>query len=349
MSILASASVTLTLLGLVGWRLRPYVRLTLRRLMGLFAVGAVLAVACQWVESLLWQVTGLSLQVGAHDSTSALLAMLLFAAPLEEAVKLSCVWSLHFRGRLTGVADALAATGYAGERAIPGAPFDAYFEAHIEQGPILEENGVPIGVVTGGQAIRWLDVRVEGQAAHAGTTPMRFRRDALFAAAEMATWLETLVDGFAPHGLVTVGEIGIRNAARNTIAADLTFTVDLRHHEDAFIAKMEAALRTRFAEIAARRGLTVQIDQHWVSPATPFDAACVKAVADAVAALDYPHQRIVSGAGHDAIHIAKHGPTAMIFIPCVNGLSHNEAEDALPEDVTRGADVLLHAMLARAT
>ena len=111
---------------------------------------------------------------------------------------------------------------------------------------------------------------------------------------------------------------------------------------------MEAALRGRFAEVAARRGLTVQIDQHWVSPATPFDAACVKAVADAVAALDYPHQRIVSGAGHDAIHIAKHCPTAMIFIPCVNGLSHNEAEDALPEDVTRGADVLLHAMLARA-
>ena len=236
----------------------------------------------------------------------------------------------------------------AGERAIPGEPFDTYFEAHIEQGPILEENGVPIGVVTGGQAIRWLDVRVQGQAAHAGTTPMRFRRDALFAAAEMAASLEALVDDFAPRGLVTVGEIGIRNASRNTIAADLTFTVDLRHHDDARIAEMEAALRGRFAEVAARRGLTVQIDQHWVSPATPFDAACVKAVADAVAALDYPHQRIVSGAGHDAIHIAKHCPTAMIFIPCVNGLSHNEAEDALPEDVTRGADVLLHAMLARA-
>ena len=275
--------------------------------------------------------------------TPAMLGSAAFAGvmPLEQALGARDAQGIS-------VADALAATGYAGERAIPGAPFDAYFEAHIEQGPILEESGVPIGVVTGGQAIRWLDVRVEGQAAHAGTTPMRFRRDALFAAAEMATWLETLVDGFAPHGLVTVGEIGIRNAARNTIAADLTFTVDLRHHEDAFIAKMEAALRTRFAEIAARRGLTVQIDQHWVSPATPFDAACVKAVADAVAALDYPHQRIVSGAGHDAIHIAKHGPTAMIFIPCVNGLSHNEAEDALPEDVTRGADVLLHAMLARA-
>jgi N-carbamoyl-L-amino-acid hydrolase len=274
--------------------------------------------------------------------TPAMLGSAAFAGvmPLEQA--------LASRDALgVSVAEALAATGYAGERAVPGEPFDTYFEAHIEQGPILEENGVPIGVVTGGQAIRWLDVRVQGQAAHAGTTPMRFRRDAMFAAAEMASSLEALV-AFAPHGLVTIGEIGIRNASRNTIAADLTFTVDLRHHEDARIAEMEAALRERFAEIATRRGLAVQVDQHWVSPATPFDAACVKAVADAVERLDYPHQRIVSGAGHDAIHIAKHCPTAMIFIPCVNGLSHNEAEDALPEDVTRGADVLLHAMLARA-
>ena len=275
--------------------------------------------------------------------TPAMLGSAAFAGvmPLEQALA-----SRDAQG--VSVADALVVSGYAGERAIPGTPFDAYFEAHIEQGPILEENGVPIGVVTGGQAIRWLDVRVQGQAAHAGTTPMRFRRDAMFAAAEMAASLETLVEMFAPHGLVTIGEIGIRNASRNTIAADLTFTVDLRHHEDARIAEMESTLRERFADIAERRGLTVQIDQHWVSPATPFDPACVKAVADAVEALDYRHQRIVSGAGHDAIHIAKHCPTAMIFIPCVNGLSHNEAEDALPEDVTRGADVLLHAMLARA-
>ncbi|MGN8061926.1 Zn-dependent hydrolase [Ralstonia sp. 22111] len=275
--------------------------------------------------------------------TPAMLGSAAFAGvmPLEQALALR-------DGQGVSVADALVASGYAGERAIPGTPFDAYFEAHIEQGPILEENGVPIGVVTGGQAIRWLDVRVQGQAAHAGTTPMRFRRDATFTAAEMAASLETLVEMFAPHGLVTIGELGIRNASRNTIAADLIFTVDLRHHEDVRIAEMESTLRERFADIAERRGLTVQIDQHWVSPATPFDPVCVKAVADAVEALDYRHQRIVSGAGHDAIQIAKHCPTAMIFIPCVNGLSHNEAEDALPEDVTRGADVLLHAMLARA-
>ncbi|AYQ42576.1 allantoate amidohydrolase [Burkholderia aenigmatica] len=246
------------------------------------------------------------------------------------------------------VADSLRASGYAGERAVPGAPFDAYFEAHIEQGPVLEENGVPIGVVTGGQAIRWLDVRVAGQAAHAGTTPMQYRRDALFAATDMAAELEAIAADYFPLGLTTIGEWQIRNASRNTIAGDVTFTVDLRHPDDAAIADMEAAVRARFGKVAARRGVSVEIGQHWVSPATPFDPACVDAVQRAVDTLDYPNQRIISGAGHDAIHLAKHCPTAMVFIPCVGGLSHNEAEDALPADVARGADVLLHAMLARA-
>jgi N-carbamoyl-L-amino-acid hydrolase len=207
---------------------------------------------------------------------------------------------------------------------------------------------VPIGIVTGGQAIRWLDVRVLGQAAHAGTTPMAFRRDALFGSAEMASALEAIAVEFAPQGLVTIGELSICNSSRNTIAADLSFAVDLRHPDDARIEAMEGALHERFAAIAAKRALTVEIARHWVSPATPFDDGCVAAVARAVDALDYPHQRIVSGAGHDAIHMARYCPTAMIFIPCVGGLSHNEAEDALPEDVTRGADVLLHAMLERA-
>ncbi|MBN7129768.1 Zn-dependent hydrolase [Burkholderia multivorans] len=274
--------------------------------------------------------------------TPAMLGSAAFAGvmPLEQALA-----SEDAAG--VSVADALTATGYRGEREVPGIAFDAYFEAHIEQGPILEENDIPIGVVTGGQAIRWLDVRIKGQAAHAGTTPMRFRRDAMFAASEMALALEALATEFTPNGLVTIGEVGIRNASRNTIAADLTFTVDLRHHEDTRIAEMEAAVRERFQAIADRRGVAVEITQHWVSPATPFDAECVAAVQDAVTALDYPNQRIVSGAGHDAIHVAKHCPTAMIFIPCVDGLSHNEAEDALPEDCTRGADVLLNAVLAR--
>ncbi|AZF62499.1 N-carbamoyl-L-amino acid hydrolase [Pseudomonas sp. LBUM920] len=245
------------------------------------------------------------------------------------------------------VVEALRSTGYNGERALGGA-VDAYFEAHIEQGPILEDNAKSIGVVTGGQAIRWLDVRVQGVAAHAGTTPMPLRKDALYGAAKMIQALENLAADFAPEGLTTVGELSISKSSRNTIPGLLTFTVDLRHHRDADIEAMEQQVRARLHAIAQKRGLTVNISAHWISPATPFDADCVACVQSSVDALGYSQQRIVSGAGHDAIHLARYCPTAMIFIPCVGGLSHNEAEDVLPEDVRQGTDVLLNAVLQRA-
>ena len=128
----------------------------------------------------------------------------------------------------------------------------------------------------------------------------------------------------------------------------MSFTVDLRHHQDRQIAAMEQQVEERLQAIAGQRGLKVSISRHWVSPATPFDAECVAAVQQAVDGLGYPQQSIVSGAGHDAILLARYCPTAMVFIPCVGGLSHNEAEDVLPEDVRQGADVLLNAVLARA-
>ena len=245
------------------------------------------------------------------------------------------------------VAEALRATGYNGSRPLGGA-VDAYFEAHIEQGPILEDSAKSIGVVTGGQAIRWLDVRVEGMAAHAGTTPMPLRKDALYGAATMIQALENLAADFAPEGLTTVGELNIAKSSRNTIPGLLNFTVDLRHHRDADIDAMEQQVRARLQAIAERRGLSVTISPHWISPATPFDADCVACVQASVDALGYSQQPIVSGAGHDAIHLARYCPTAMIFIPCVGGLSHNEAEDVLPEDVRQGTDVLLNAVLQRA-
>ncbi|MCO7574471.1 Zn-dependent hydrolase [Pseudomonas chlororaphis] len=245
------------------------------------------------------------------------------------------------------VAQALQRSGYAGSRPLGGA-VDAYFEAHIEQGPILENNAKSIGVVSGGQAIRWLDVQVEGQAAHAGTTPMALRRDALYGAAQMILAVEQVAADFAPQGLTTVGELRIAKSSRNTIPGLLNFTVDLRHHQDQQIAAMQRQVEERLQAVADQRGLKVSISQHWVSPATPFDAECVAAVQQAVDGLGYPQQSIVSGAGHDAILLARYCPTAMVFIPCVGGLSHNEAEDVLPEDVRRGADVLLNAVLARA-
>lgn len=245
------------------------------------------------------------------------------------------------------VAEALASTGYAGERPL-GGPVDAYFEAHIEQGPILEDNAKSIGVVTGGQAIRWLDVTVQGMAAHAGTTPMTLRKDALYGAARMIQAVEQLAVDFAPEGLTTVGELSIAKASRNTIPGVVRFTVDLRHHRDEAIEAMERGLGELLQAVAAQRGLQVSVTRHWVSPATPFDAECVATVQHAVDALGHTQQRIVSGAGHDAILLARYCPTAMIFIPCVGGLSHNEAEDVLPDDARNGADVLLNAVLARA-
>ncbi|VVP18654.1 N-carbamoyl-L-amino-acid hydrolase [Pseudomonas fluorescens] len=245
------------------------------------------------------------------------------------------------------VAEALADIGHGGDLPLQRA-FDSYFEAHIEQGPILEDNGLPVGVVTGGQAICWLDVQVGGVSAHAGTTPMPLRKDALFGVAEMASVLESIARDFAPKGLVTVGQLEIAKSSRNTIPGRINFTVDLRHHEDQQISAMEHAVCERLQIVADKRGLSLAISRHWLSPATPFDADCVTAVRSAVQALGYPHQDIVSGAGHDAIHLAGHCPTTMVFIPCVGGLSHNEAEDALPDDVRMGCDVLLNAVLRRA-
>lgn len=245
------------------------------------------------------------------------------------------------------VADELKRTGYAGSRPLGGA-VDAYFEAHIEQGPILEDNAKSIGVVSGGQAIRWLDVQVEGMAAHAGTTPMPLRKDALYGVAQMIQSIEALAADFAPEGLTTVGELNISKSSRNTIPGRVNFTVDLRHHRDDAIEAMEQQVRARLQAIADGRGLAATITVHWISPATPFDADCVAAVQQAVDALGYAQQSIVSGAGHDAILLARYCPTAMVFIPCVGGLSHNEAEDVLPEDVRQGTDVLLNAVLARA-
>ena len=248
---------------------------------------------------------------------------------------------------MQGISVATALSGHAGSLPL-GRAFDAYFEAHIEQGPILEQAGLPIGVVTGGQAICWLDVQVTGSPAHAGTTPMRLRRDALFAASAMINQLEQLAEAFGPHGLLTVGQLAIPGASRNTIPGQVRFTIDLRHHQDEQIHAMEARTRALLQQIAMQRKLTVDIRPYWFSAATPFDDGCIDAVRQAVTALGYPHQDMVSGAGHDAIHLAHHCPAAMIFIPCINGISHNEAEDTLPQDVRMGADVLLGAVLQRA-
>jgi beta-ureidopropionase / N-carbamoyl-L-amino-acid hydrolase len=242
----------------------------------------------------------------------------------------------------------LERVGFAGPEPVGGRPVAAYFEAHIEQGPILEAVGLPIGVVTGAQGQRWYEVTVTGQEAHAGPTPMPRRRDALVGAARMIDMVNRIGHAHAPDACATVGFVQVSPNSRNTIPGRVFFTIDFRHPEDAVLTEMDRALRQACADIAAAIGLEVEVGEFWYFTPTPFHPDLVAAVRDAATAQGYPHQDIVSGAGHDAVYMARVAPTAMIFVPCVGGISHNEIENAKPEDLTAGCNVLLNAVLEQA-
>jgi N-carbamoyl-L-amino-acid hydrolase len=238
--------------------------------------------------------------------------------------------------------------GFAGAAPVGQHPVAAYFEAHIEQGPILEAAGLPIGIVTGAQGQRWYEITVVGQEAHAGPTPMPRRRDALVGAARMIDAVNRIGHAHAPYACATVGFIQSSPNSRNTIPGHVFFTVDFRHPVDDVLTAMDAELRAACAAAAATQQLEVEVKEFWYFPPTPFDERMVGAVREAAQAQNLPHQDIVSGAGHDAVYMARVAPTAMIFVPCVGGISHNEIEDAKPDDLTAGCAVLLNAMLDRA-
>src|SRR6202040_1850059 len=238
--------------------------------------------------------------------------------------------------------------GFAGSEPVGGRPLAAYFEAHIEQGPILEAAQRPIGIVTGAQGQRWYEITVTGQEAHAGPTPMPRRRDALVGAARMIDAVNKIGHAHAPYACATVGFVEVSPNSRNTIPGRVFLTVDFRHPEDTVLTAMDRELRDACAAAAATQNLEVAVGEFWYFPPPPFHPDLVAAVRDAAAAQDYPHQEIISGAGHDAVYLARVAPAAMIFVPCVGGISHNEIEDAKPEDLTAGCNVLLNAVLDRA-
>ncbi len=244
--------------------------------------------------------------------------------------------------------DELARIGFAGPDEPGSRAVGAYFEAHIEQGPILEAEERTIGVVTGSQGQRWYEVTVRGQEAHAGPTPMSRRRDALVGAARMIDLVNRIGRERPPYACATVGVIQSKPNSRNTIPGEVFFTVDFRHPDDDVLSTMDALLKTGCAAIAAEGGLEVSIVDFWYAPPTPFEPRLVAAVRAGAARHGYSHRDIVSGAGHDAVYMAKVAPAAMIFIPCIGGISHNEVEDAKPSDIEAGANVLLHAMLQEA-
>ena len=244
--------------------------------------------------------------------------------------------------------DELARIGYKGAEPCGEHPIGALFEAHIEQGPILEQSSVPIGVVSGAQGQRWYDVEVRGRDSHAGTTPMPTRKDALTAAARMVAQVEEIALAGAPHAVGTVGQLDVRPNSRNTIPGEVWFSVDVRHPDANALAGIDAEIRESFAAIAQNARVDVAVEQIWEKPPIEFDSRCVSAVREAAAGLGYDHQDIVSGAGHDACQVCTVAPTGMIFVPCEDGISHNEIESATPEDLEMGCNVLLHAMLAMA-
>jgi N-carbamoyl-L-amino-acid hydrolase len=246
------------------------------------------------------------------------------------------------------VGEALKKIGYAGPQPVGGRSIGAYFETHIEQGPILEDTNKVIGVVTGALGLRWYDVVVSGQDAHAGPTPMRLRKDAMVAASKMVIEINALAHRYQPDGRGTVGFMQVKPNSRNVIPGEVRFSVDLRHARDDQLDRMEGEMRATSNEIASAHNVDVTIERVANYPACNFDAGCVSAVRNAAATLELSHMDIVSGAGHDAIYMARVTPTSMIFVPCEGGISHNEMENAKPEDLAAGCNVLLNVILDRA-
>ncbi|TYO69400.1 Zn-dependent hydrolase [Pseudomonas sp. CK-NBRI-02] len=244
------------------------------------------------------------------------------------------------------VGEALDAIGYAGQRAVLGHPVGAYFEAHIEQGPILEDQAKTIGVVLGALGQKWFDLTLRGVEAHAGPTPMHLRKDALVGAADVVAAVNRAALSHQPHACGTVGCLQAYPGSRNVIPGEVRMTLDFRHLEGEQLDAMIAEVRQVIDSTCQRHGLSYTLTPTADFPALYFDTGCVEAVRDSARNLGLAHMDIVSGAGHDAIFLAELGPAGMIFVPCEGGISHNEIENATPEDLAAGCAVLLRAMLA---
>jgi N-carbamoyl-L-amino-acid hydrolase len=273
----------------------------------------------------------------------AMVASGVFAGVFDEEYGLS---RKDLDGKTMG--EELKRIGYAGDVPVGNHKFGAFFEAHIEQGPILEAEKKTIGIVQGAQGQRWYEITLTGQEAHAGPTPMRRRKDALLGAGRLVHEVNRIGLANQPYACATVGLMQVSPNSRNTIPGKVFFTVDFRHPDDATLSKMDVELRATAERIASEIGLQLQLEQIWYSPPVAFDKKCVAAVQAGAQTLGYENMPIISGAGHDSCYIARVAPTAMVFVPCEDGISHNEVENATPDDIAAGCDVLLQAMLTRA-
>ena len=246
------------------------------------------------------------------------------------------------------VGASLDAIGYRGAEPARPFPADAYFELHIEQGPILEAEGKQVGVVTGAQAQVWYDAVATGQDSHAGTTPPSTRKDALVCAARVIDLVDRMMRARGEDGRGTVGQLVVVPNSRNVVPGEVRFSVEFRHPDGAELERLAAQFPREAGFIARDCGVALQLTELFRVAPQPFDVGCVGLVRDAAARLGYSWREIVSGAGHDAVYVARHVPTAMIFTPCKDGLSHNEAESIEPGEAEAGTQVLFEAVLGRA-
>ena len=244
------------------------------------------------------------------------------------------------------VGEALKSIGHAGD-ARPH-KVGAYFEAHIEQGPVLEDTKTTIGVVQGALGQRWYDVAITGQDAHAGPTPMELRKDALLAAAELTLEVNRIATTFPDYARGTVGHMVVKPNSRNVVPGEVRMTVDLRNARDSTLLAMKKDLTETADRIARARRVSISLEEVVYFPPSEFAPELVARVRAAAKALGLSHRDIVSGAAHDAVYLSRVAPSAMIFVPCEGGISHNEIENARPEDCAAGCNVLLHAVLATA-
>jgi N-carbamoyl-L-amino-acid hydrolase len=246
------------------------------------------------------------------------------------------------------VKDELERIGYKGDQ-VPGRhPIGAYFEAHIEQGPVLEDADKVIGVVPAVMGLSWYDCTVTGMEAHAGPTPMHLRKDAMQVSTRIIQEVVAIANRYPPYGRGTVGIMQVFPNSRNVIPGEVKFSIDLRNVSDDLLNTMHEEMLAFVEKTRQETGLGIQIERVSYYPPCPFHSDCVGAVRNATAKLGYSTMDVVSGAGHDAIYAARVAPAGMIFVPCKDGISHNEIEDAKAEHLEAGCNVLLHAMLERA-
>ena len=246
------------------------------------------------------------------------------------------------------VGDELARIGWIGDEEVGAREMAAFFELHIEQGPILEDEGIEVGVVTHGQGLNWLQVTLTGRESHTGSTPMPKRKNAGLGMARITQLVDEIAWSHAPNAVGAVGHCDVYPNSRNIIPGKVVFTIDFRAPEQEIIDDMESRMRHGAEKICEDLGLTMEIEQAGKFDPVKFDDNCVSAVRNAAVRLGYTHRDLVSGAGHDACWINRVAPTAMVMCPCVDGLSHNEAEEITRDWAKASTDVLFHAVLETA-